>query len=542
MAAPKTGTASNDAGARAAHEFRRDIAFVHRSLLRRGVRPADADDLTQDVLLVLWRRWCDYDSSRPFQSWVLGIVAKVARRYHARRHRDVPGGLAEPVDPAPSAEEQISRSRERILVTRALAALKEEHRSVLLLHDREGLPLDDVARILQAPRSTVHSRLKTARLRFAEVVRRLTTGGETGRSRMAVALLTSSRGRAQLGSPLGHRAVTRLGQIPHARPTPRRCRSSRTLTEGRSTWWTASGLAGAGLACLVWLFSHLMARDAGGGLSGPEPSAGAETPVKASTTRSSRLRRPPVFAATLPHFASTPSVATSSDLSRGLVAFWRFGEMEGSVAVDRSGQGNNCALRTRRPRASSLPAAPTGALLLPGDRWLECPPSSSLARPGAELTIATRVRTKGGRPRVQTVLARQKADGAGDDLFFGIFTRAPEVDELVFNSRTWMVRLGSTLPAGSGQWRHLAATHAADGQTTLYVDGQRVATRLSTRRGAVLAGARTLFIGAGSNGRSPAVVSQHFEGDIEDLLLYDRARADEEIGALAAGGGAASLP
>lgn len=57
------------------------------SLLRNGV---DADDVFQEVSLVLWERFGDYDDRHPFLNWAFGI----ARNHAARWRRAAPRARA----------------------------------------------------------------------------------------------------------------------------------------------------------------------------------------------------------------------------------------------------------------------------------------------------------------------------------------------------------------------------------------------------------------------------------------------------------------
>ena len=41
--------------------FEAELDYVYRTIRRMGVRRAEAEDLTQEVFVVLWRRWGDFD-------------------------------------------------------------------------------------------------------------------------------------------------------------------------------------------------------------------------------------------------------------------------------------------------------------------------------------------------------------------------------------------------------------------------------------------------------------------------------------------------
>lgn len=60
-------------------------AFLRASLPSAAV----SDDIWQETMLTAWRRWDDYDRSRPFGAWLRGIAAKNVlawNRKNARGH------------------------------------------------------------------------------------------------------------------------------------------------------------------------------------------------------------------------------------------------------------------------------------------------------------------------------------------------------------------------------------------------------------------------------------------------------------------------
>lgn len=60
-------------------------AFLHASLPSASV----VDDIWQETMLAAWRRWDDYDRSRPFGAWLRGIASMNVlawNRKNAREH------------------------------------------------------------------------------------------------------------------------------------------------------------------------------------------------------------------------------------------------------------------------------------------------------------------------------------------------------------------------------------------------------------------------------------------------------------------------
>jgi RNA polymerase sigma-70 factor (ECF subfamily) len=152
--------------------LRTDIDYLRSALRRCGVRGSDLDDLVQDVLVVVLRRWGEYDAARPLRPWLAGIAFRVAYHHRARKGRELPTGWIELADETPTAEEHLVSQHARLLLTRALATLTENHQQLLILHEVEGVPVRAVAEQLEIPFFTAHSRLRAARQALARAVRR----------------------------------------------------------------------------------------------------------------------------------------------------------------------------------------------------------------------------------------------------------------------------------------------------------------------------------------------------------------------------------
>src|SRR6185369_5513899 len=147
--------------------FEQNAPFVRRSLRRLGVPPADADDLMQEIFVVVHRKLGEYDGRSPFRSWLYGICMRVASSYRRsasvrRRKVEDPGALDEcegSIDP-----EQIAEARRTCLMVEALLIrLDEDKRNVFVLFEIEGLAMTQVAAALGCPLQTAYSRLHAAR-------------------------------------------------------------------------------------------------------------------------------------------------------------------------------------------------------------------------------------------------------------------------------------------------------------------------------------------------------------------------------------------
>lgn len=156
-------------------DFRRlldeEVDYVHRSLRRLGVVRSELDDVTQEVFLVVLRRWSDFDSSRPIRPWLFGIAYRTALS-HSRKFRreSAVGTLDDQLHPQADGGEQ---HESRALVLAALERIPLARRAVFTLHCIDGVEMKDVAKELGLPLFTAYARLKKAREEFEGAVRAL---------------------------------------------------------------------------------------------------------------------------------------------------------------------------------------------------------------------------------------------------------------------------------------------------------------------------------------------------------------------------------
>jgi RNA polymerase sigma-70 factor (ECF subfamily) len=77
----------------------------------------------------------------------------------------------EPAAANEDSEQATSRARRSASLHRALGQLPAGKRAVIVLHDLEGMPMKEVAAIVDANERTVRSRLRDGRKKLAEILR-----------------------------------------------------------------------------------------------------------------------------------------------------------------------------------------------------------------------------------------------------------------------------------------------------------------------------------------------------------------------------------
>ena len=162
------------------------FAFVWRNLRRMGVPAVLLEDATQDVFLVVHRRWSSFDAGwSSVETWLFGILLRVARNHRrALKRRAVwfvssaEAKEATTQEPAASSGEagpaDLAERREAVaILDRLLEALDDDKRAVLVLVDVEQLSVPQAAEALGANLNTTYWRLRAARRQFQRAVDRL---------------------------------------------------------------------------------------------------------------------------------------------------------------------------------------------------------------------------------------------------------------------------------------------------------------------------------------------------------------------------------
>jgi RNA polymerase sigma-70 factor (ECF subfamily) len=143
--------------------YQRELDYLMRTLRRLGVDPEDVEDLAHDVFLVLRRTWQRYDPTRALKPFLFGIAFRVAASHRRKHWREVPFATVEALDRGPSPDRTFEANQARALVLEALDRIPLKRRAVLVMHDLDEVPVQDVAATLDIPLFTAYSRLRKAR-------------------------------------------------------------------------------------------------------------------------------------------------------------------------------------------------------------------------------------------------------------------------------------------------------------------------------------------------------------------------------------------
>ncbi len=136
----------------------------------------EAGDAAQDAFVRAWRAIGSFRADAAFGTWMHRIAVNVCLDARARRgrapltysalERPDDQGQSRPFDPpdeADTPDKALMRRERRQAVLKALAALPEHHRAVVVLFDIQGHSYEEAALALELPMGTLKSRLNRAR-------------------------------------------------------------------------------------------------------------------------------------------------------------------------------------------------------------------------------------------------------------------------------------------------------------------------------------------------------------------------------------------
>jgi RNA polymerase sigma-70 factor, ECF subfamily len=136
--------------------------------LRMLGRPADAEEVAQEVFLRVYRGIGDFRGDAKLSTWLYTIASRLCLNRlgssQGRLLRDGDTALASVASGGPDPAGAAERAELAAALERSIADLPEERRIVLVLRDVEGLAYEEIARVLGLEPGTVRSRLHRARL------------------------------------------------------------------------------------------------------------------------------------------------------------------------------------------------------------------------------------------------------------------------------------------------------------------------------------------------------------------------------------------
>jgi len=164
---------SGDAGAFGTLVERHERRMYNLALRMTG-REEDARDATQDAFLTALRKLSSFRGEAAFTTWMHRVTVNACYDLLRKRQRapllDRGSDERELAPEPPPARDHAESSDLSIDVQRALLQVPPDFRTVMILHDVQDLPYEQVAAIVGVPVGTVKSRLHRGRVALARAM------------------------------------------------------------------------------------------------------------------------------------------------------------------------------------------------------------------------------------------------------------------------------------------------------------------------------------------------------------------------------------
>jgi RNA polymerase sigma-70 factor (ECF subfamily) len=164
--------------------FREYAPRIYNIARRMLGNDADAEDVTQDVLLQVVRKLDTFRGESQLGTWLHRVTVNAALAHRAKRANRQKHESVEPIDDLPladgptgplkrwnvSPDEPVLAAEQAELIDQAIQRLPAPFRDVYVLADVEGLPNNEIAEMLDLSVPAVKSRLHRARLRMRDTL------------------------------------------------------------------------------------------------------------------------------------------------------------------------------------------------------------------------------------------------------------------------------------------------------------------------------------------------------------------------------------
>ena len=149
---------------------------VYSICLRMLQNASEAEDLTQDVFIQLYRKIGSFRGDSAFTTWLHRMTVNQVLMHFRKRTVKFEKTTEEGETPdqvvTGTANPERMRIVDKIALDNAIAQLPDGYKNVFVLHDVEGFEHEEVARILGCSVGTSKSQLHKARLKLQKLLRK----------------------------------------------------------------------------------------------------------------------------------------------------------------------------------------------------------------------------------------------------------------------------------------------------------------------------------------------------------------------------------
>ncbi|MGL4791623.1 MAG: sigma-70 family RNA polymerase sigma factor [Anaerotignaceae bacterium] len=156
--------------------------FVYNVIYRMISNPEDAKDISQEVFIKAFKYIGKFDGKASFSTWLYRIAVNACiDELRKRKGKDTVSVEAQLeleensvkmqfADESSNVEDKIIAKEGLTLIKEAMEKISQEHKTIIVLRDIEGLSYAEIAEITETSLGTVKSRLARARKALKEII------------------------------------------------------------------------------------------------------------------------------------------------------------------------------------------------------------------------------------------------------------------------------------------------------------------------------------------------------------------------------------
>lgn len=154
--------------------------LVYNLALRLLGNEQDAQDAFQEAFIKAWTGLNSFRGDSKFSVWLYRLANNVCMDMLRQRKKDAlsltvsdssgEDTMLDVSDPAPGPHELLEHRENMEQLNRAIKALPEDHRRILMLREETGLSYEEIAAVLELDLGTVKSRIFRARKKLCSLM------------------------------------------------------------------------------------------------------------------------------------------------------------------------------------------------------------------------------------------------------------------------------------------------------------------------------------------------------------------------------------
>ncbi len=159
----------------------RHLKEIYNFVYRLSGRSEEAQDITQEVFIKIWKNLAKFDPTQNFKTWIFAIARNTTIDWLRKRkpllfsdfdrdeHDSFESNLPDTTIPPP--DELFERNESKQRLEQILQNISIDYRTIILLHHIDELTFEEIGTILQKPMNTVKSQYRRALLALKKILK-----------------------------------------------------------------------------------------------------------------------------------------------------------------------------------------------------------------------------------------------------------------------------------------------------------------------------------------------------------------------------------